>query len=305
MKYQNWLNEWLENYIKPTHKQRTYDRYWQVVNTHILASLGNYELNAITPLILQKYVAQLLQNGNQQTGQSLSANTVNGIISILQSSLKTAYTLGLCDEYVGNKIARPKITEKQVSCFNLTEQKQIEHYVLTNKKFKLYGVIICLYTGLRIGELLGLEWRDLDFNKGILTVSKTVYDHQGQRCIDTPKTITSCRMIPLPKQLLPVLRNLKQNTKSNCIVVDKDNRPISVRSYQRSFELLQKKLKIAHRGFHALRHTFATRALECGMDVKSLSEILGHKNTSITLNRYVHSLLEHKQSMMNKLGKLL
>ena len=305
MKYQNWLNEWLENYIKPTHKQRTYDRYRQVVNTHILESLGNYELNSITPLILQKHVAQLLQSGNRQTGQPLSANTVNGIISILQSSLKTAYTLGLCCAYVGNKIARPKITEKQVSCFNLTEQKQIERYVLTNKKFKLYGVIICLYTGLRIGELLGLEWHDIDFNKGILTVSKTVYDNQGQRCIDSPKTISSHRMIPLPKQLLPVLKNLKQNTKSNWIVVGKDNRPVSVRSYQRSFELLQRKLKIAHKGFHALRHTFATRALECGMDVKSLSEILGHKNTSITLNRYVHSLLEHKQSMMNKLGKLL
>ena len=155
MKYQNWLNEWLENYIKPIHKQRTYDRYWQIVNTHILGNLGSYELNAITPLLLQKYVAQLLQSGNRQTGQPLSANTVIGIISILQSSLKTAYTLGLCREYVGNKIIRPKITEKQISCFNLTEQKQIERYIITNQKFKLYGVIICLYTGLRIGELLG------------------------------------------------------------------------------------------------------------------------------------------------------
>lgn len=305
MKYQNWLNEWLENYVKPTHKQRTYDRYRQIVNTHIVENLGSYELNAITPLLLQKYVAQLSQSGNRQTGQPLSANTVNGIISILQSSLKTAYTLGWCREYVGNKIARPQIIEKQVSCFTLTEQKQIERFIFTNKKFKLYGIIICLYTGLRIGELLGLEWSDIDFNKCILTVSKTVYDFQGQRRVDTPKTVNSHRMIPLPKQLLPILKDLKHNTKSNWIVVDKFNRPISVRSYQRSFELLQKKLKITHKCFHALRHTFATRALECGMDVKSLSEILGHKNTSITLNRYVHSLLEHKQSMMNKLGKLL
>lgn len=81
--------------------------------------------------------------------------------------------------------------------------------------------------------------------------------------------------------------------------------PVSVRSYQRSFELLQKKLKIPRRGFHSLRHTFATRALECGMDVKTLSEILGHKNPTITLNRYVHSLMEHKRDMMNRLGKLL
>ncbi|MCI8369923.1 MAG: tyrosine-type recombinase/integrase [Clostridia bacterium] len=80
--------------------------------------------------------------------------------------------------------------------------------------------------------------------------------------------------------------------------------PVSVRSYQRSFELLLKKLNIPHKGFHALRHTFATRALECGMDVKTLSELLGHKNTGITLNRYAHSLIEHKTEVMNRLGKI-
>ncbi len=305
MNYLTWLNEWLENYVKPTHKARTYERYQQIVNTHILTNLGDYDLNAITPLLLQKYITNLLQHGNRLTGQALSANTVNGIISILQSSLKMAYTLGLCREYVGNKIVRPKITEKQVACFSLTEQKKMEQYILTSKKYKLYGVIICLYTGLRIGELLALEWADLDFSKGILTVSKTAYDNHGQRYIDRPKTANSHRMIPLPKQLVPVLKDLKRNTQSNWVVVDKNNQPVSVRSYQRSFELLQYKLKIAHKGFHALRHTFATRALECGMDVKSLSEILGHKNTNITLNRYVHSLLEHKQEMMSKLGKIL
>lgn len=305
MKLITWLNEWLANYIKPTHKQRTLERYQQIVNTHIVANLGDYELNAITPLILQKYVTRLLQTGNRQTGQALSANTVNGIISILQSSLKTAYALGLCREYVGNKIVRPKISEKQVACFSLAEQKRIEQFILASKKFKLYGIVICLYTGLRIGELLALEWSDIDFVKGIITISKTAYDNHGQRYIDTPKTANSHRVIPLPKQLLAVLKNLKHHTQSNWVVVDKNNQPVSVRSYQRSFELLQRKLKIPHHGFHALRHTFATRALECGMDVKSLSEILGHKNTNITLNRYVHSLLEHKQAMMNRLGKLL
>ena len=87
--------------------------------------------------------------------------------------------------------------------------------------------------------------------------------------------------------------------------VEADGNAVSVRSYQRSFELLLKKLHIAHRGFHSLRHTFATRALECGMDVRTLSEILGHKNPTVTLNRYAHSLLEHKAAMMNRLGKLL
>ena len=88
-------------------------------------------------------------------------------------------------------------------------------------------------------------------------------------------------------------------------VVGNGSKIITVRSYQRSFELLLKKQKISHHGFHALRHTFATRAIECGMDVKSLSEILGHKNPTITLKRYVHSFMEHKREYMNRLGKLL
>lgn len=103
---------------------------------------------------------------------------------------------------------------------------------------------------------------------------------------------------------MPYLRQIKRRAKSEFVIADGD-KPVFVRSYQRTFELLLKKLKIKRKGFHALRHTFATRALECGMDVKTLSEILGHKNATVTLNRYVHSMLEHKTQMMNRLGKLL
>ena len=109
---------------------------------------------------------------------------------------------------------------------------------------------------------------------------------------------------PFPKQILPLLKSLKKRSNCEYIIADGD-KPVFVRSYQRTFELLLKKLGIAHKGFHSLRHTFATRALECGMDVKTLSELLGHKNATVTLNRYAHSLLEHKTDMMNRLGKLL
>ena len=119
-----------------------------------------------------------------------------------------------------------------------------------------------------------------------------------------PKTTHSKRIIPLPKRILAILKEHKKRSKSEYVVSD-NGKPIYLRSYQRTFELLLKKLNIPHKGFHALRHTFATRALECGMDVKTLADILGHKNPQITLNRYVHSLMEHKRMMMNKLDKLL
>ena len=304
MEYKNWLNIWLENYIKPSTKERTYIRYKQIIGTHIASKIGKIDVNALSPVILQSFVTELLNCGNVKTGEGLSANTVNTIISVIQNSLRTAHLLGYAKEYTANMIKRPKIKERKIECFTLSEQKKIEAAIFESKKTKLFGIVLCLYSGLRIGELIALQWKDIDLTKGLLTISRSCHDTSCGLVFGEPKTATSRRIIPLPKQLLPKLKSIKKNSRSS-FVVSVGGNAVSVRSYQRSFELLLKKLKIDHRGFHSLRHTFATRALECGMDVKTLSEILGHKNPTITLNRYAHSLLEHKSAMMNKLGKLL
>lgn len=308
MKYKEWLDEWLTHYVKTSSKQRTYERYSQTVSVHIIPHLGECELNELNPIVLQRFVTELLTSENKRTGKGLSPNFVKSVISVLQNSLKTAHILGLIPEYTADKIKRPKIVEKQVECFSSAEQKKIEQYVLESKKPKLKGIILCLYTGLRIGELLALTWDDIDFAKSILSVTKTCHDGKinGKHCLisDTPKTDNSRRNIPLSKPIITLLRAMKKQSSCDYIIADK-GKSVFVRSYQRTFELLLKRLGIPHKGFHALRHTFATRALECGMDVKTLSEILGHKNATITLNRYAHSLWEHKTEMMNKLGKLL
>ena len=309
MLYKIWLMEWLNNYVMPSTKQKTYSSYEDIVRSRLIPNLGEYPLADLTPLIVQRYVTELLQCGNLKTGKGLSANTVNTIISVIQGSLSTAHLLGLTDSYEMNKIRRPKAKEKPVESFTPAEQKQIEQAVLADRREKMKGIIICLYTGLRIGELLALEWSDIDFQKAELRVERTCHDSKNQdgsycRITDTPKTEHSRRVIPLPRQLIPILREMKKGSSSPLVIVG-ERPPLSVRSYQRSFELLQRKIGIPRKGFHALRHTFATRAIECGMDVKSLSEILGHKNPTVTLNRYVHSLMEHKRAMMDKLGKIL
>lgn len=308
MKFKNWLEEWLEYYVKPTVKVRTYERYKGLV-VHINKGIGDIEINDISPLVLQRFVSLLLNNGNEITKKGLSPSSVNSVITVIQNSLKVAESIGVVSNNPGSKIRRPQIKEKPIDCFTLEEQKKIEKDILEGKKTKLYGVVICLYTGIRLGELLALEWDDVDLKKGTISVTKTCYyvrDEKGQyvRIIDSPKTSTSVREIPIPRQLIWVIKELKKSNKSSFLITN-NGKPITTRSYQRSFEMLQKKVGISRRSFHTLRHTFATRALECGMDVRSLAEIMGHKNPMITLNRYAHSLMEHKKEMMNKVGKLL
>ena len=306
MKYGIWLDEWFCNYIRPSSKRRTCERYSEIIEKRLKVKLGEYELDELTPLVLQRYITELIESGNMKTGKGLAANSVNGIITVIQNSLKLAYALGTIKEYAADKIRRPKTKEKEVTCFTLSEQKKIERAALAGKKTKWLGIVVCLYTGLRIGELLALEWKDVDFQKGMLTVSKSRHEGKDENgryahIVESPKTVSSRRCIPLPKQILCELRMLKRKSRS-LYVISNGESSIPVRSYQRSFERLLKKLDIPHKGFHALRHTFATRALECGMDVKMLSELLGHKDPAVTLRRYVHSLMEHKKEMMNKVG---
>ncbi len=308
MKYKNWLFEWLENYVKISNKSRTYERYKDMTNLHIVPQLGEYDIEELSPIILQKFVTSLFTNGNKRNNKGLSASYIKCIMAVVQSSLKTAYSLGMTKLYTANNIKLPKIMEKQVISFNCSEQKKIENYIFSSKQLKLKGVILCLYTGIRIGELLALKWEDVDFANKRLFVHESCHDGyvDGKHCVimDTPKTDNSIRQIPLSKPLISMLKELKKNSKCKYVISYK-NKPILVRSYQKTFDILLKKLDIPHKGFHSLRHTFATRAIECGMDIKSLSEILGHKNATITLNRYAHSLWEHKTDMMNRLGRML
>ena len=307
MKYEKWLSEWLESCIKPSSKCRTYARYSEIAKRHVIPNLGDKEIEELTPIALQRYVNRLSECGNLKNGRALAPNSVNAIVSVICSSLRAAYDFGCAAVPVGDKIKRPKMQEKKIECFTSEEQRRIEGYIL-RRQGSMLGVILCLYTGIRIGELLALEWRDVDFEKSELTVSKSCHvgrDKNGKftRITETPKTASSIRTIPIPNQISGTLRALKKDS-SAPYVISNGGAPISARSYQRSFSLALERLGLPHRGFHSLRHTFATRALECGMDVKTLAEILGHKNPTVTLNRYAHSLREHKKEMMDKVGML-
>ena len=301
MLYRNWLNEWLTTCVKPSVKTRTYKHYTDIVRLKIEPRLGGYDLTELTPARLQSFTAEL--------AEVYSSNTVTGVISVIKNSLARAQKTGLIESQHAGTIEYPRPDEKPVDCFTRAEQSALETYAITCGKSKYLGVLVCLYTGLRIGELLALEWQDVDFKNQSISVTKTCLDTwtaEGYvRSIGTTKTAASRRVIPLPTALIKYLKKLKKESKSKFVISGTNGEDISVRSYQKSFSLMLKKLDIAHRGFHALRHTFATRAIECGMDVRTLSGVLGHKSTTMTLNRYAHSLWEHQNAMMNRVGKML
>ena len=295
MKYRDWTKIWVESYLKLSVKVRTCEKYERTLRLHVLPMLGESELTDIKSTQVQNFIAQKAEH--------YSSGTVNGIVPVLIASLKAAQRAEIpCNLPL---LQRPPREEKKVECFSVKEQKLVEQEAL--KDMRGWGVIICLYTGLRLGELLALEWRNVNLKTGIITVEKSCHfgkDSCGNysRIAEKPKTRSSCRIIPLTRQLITLLSKLKKAA-ATPYVIEVKGKPANMRTYQYSFAVLLKRLNIPHRGFHTLRHTFATRAIESGMDVRTLADILGHKDPKITLQRYAHSLMEHKFAMMNKLGK--
>lgn len=309
MKLKELLQIWLNKYAKLTLKVRSYNGYADAIRLHINPILGDYDIQDITPTILQDYVIEKLKSGNLITHKPLASNTVCRIVSVLKQAFNLAVNLDLIPKNPTTTIKLPSSKEKEVNALTREEQKQLEEYCLKSNKNNYIGIIICLYTGIRLGELLALTWNDIDFNKKYLYIKKTSYTikKNGKNTIvtDTPKTKKSNRLIPIPAKLIQLLAIYKSKSICEYIIHTYKNKMVETRSYQRTFESILNKCKIKHYNFHCLRHTFATRALELGMDIKTLSEILGHTNVAITLNRYAHSLLEYKIQEMNKIVQIL
>ena len=302
MKLKELLELWLERYMKHTIKIRTYNRYKSICELHLIKDLGEYELEELKPNVLQDFLLKKIDD-------HYSTNTIKGIVSVLKQALRLAITLEFLDKEYCSNLKMPSSEEKEISVFTKKEQQVIESFCLNHKKRNYIGIVICLYTGIRLGELLALTWEDIDFNSNLLTINKTSYsaklDGKTQIIVDKPKTKKSNRVIPLPNQLVKLLKVIKKESNSKYVITTRNSGIVGNRSYQRTFKFILKKINVPYRNFHSLRHTFATNAIELGMDVKTLAEILGHTNAMITLNRYSHSLLNYKIEMMNKLGKNL
>lgn len=280
-----WLKSWLKSQgtLKPTTKQI----YKSHIDNYINPNLGKIPLKKLNSDILQGFINDL----------NLSASTVKNIFSILKSALSSAEDNGLILN-IWNKVKVPKKEKSIVQVLTVNEQKLLES-VLT-LPFDI-GVWICLYAGLRIGEVCALMWADINFETSTLTVNGTQARTENGVEIIAPKSKSSKREIPIPVILINKLKEIPQTCE---YVLSKNNKPVDIRTYRRHFKKLLQKAGLSDIKYHALRHTFSTRALEVGMDYKTLSEILGHSSVGITLDLYAHSLNEHKRNEMNKLGQI-
>ena len=303
MIFNDWSNKWLNIYQINNLKAKTFCLYQDIIDLHLNPYFGKIDLANINNELVQKYILVKKEN--------LSNVTINLHITLLKTIMNQALENEIIQVNKIYKTKKLRVNSKEVKAFSINDQKKIENYCLNSKEYYYsVGILLCLYTGLRIGELVALTWDDVNFKTKELYINKTITRvRKNKEWIDMiiePKTKKSIRKIPLGNEIIILLKELKKKKISKYIVSNKTGDRALIRTYQYFFTRIQKLLNIKEvLNFHALRHTFATRAIESGMDIKTLSEILGHSNTSITINRYVHSLDETKKKAMNKLSKMI
>ena len=307
--YKDWIYEWLiekKDYIK----ESTYANYSNNIFNHIIPKLGNYHLNQINHKIIQDFLLELSKNGRKDNTGGLSEKTIKDITIIVKGSIKKAINENKI-KYIELSFNYPK-DNKDKSIYILTrhEQNKITNYVLNNCTSKNIGLLISLYSGIRIGELCALQWKDVDFKNNKLTISKTIQriyikdkdNNISKIIVSTPKTKNANREIPINKDFLEILKKLKSE-KDN-YVLSNTSKYVEPRTYRKHFNKVLRKLKIKQFNFHSLRHTFATNCISLGCDYKTVSELLGHANVNITLNLYVHPRYSQKKKCIDLISKI-
>ena len=309
-----WLDfymlEYKKQYVKPT----TYNNYTVKVKNHIKPAIGHYKLKALRQDIIQKFV-------NSLSGKGLAPSTVIDIFKVLSNALETAVDDGLIVRNVANRVKLPKTTKPQITV--LTQEQQ--NAFVEQAKVTYMGVVYIfdLCTGMRLGELLGLKWQDIDFEQNQLHIKRIIRkvkdpdnpEEHWHLEFGTPKTPTSERIIPLNETSIKVLADVweqqeKNKEKANTAYEDNDlvfctqlGRPLDPNNIRRTCYSICAKIGVSNIHPHCLRHTFATRGAENNVDVRVMQKFLGHATIKETADTYTHVLNDLKQSEILKLDK--
>jgi site-specific recombinase XerD len=281
-------------------KQSSISVYRGLLARHITPYFADMRCDRLTSEIMNTFV-------EAKTSCGLSSSTVKSAYSLIKAGVSKVYaTCAAFDiKFPKNKTGK----RGEAACLSVSEQRKLENAAQSSNDADYSILYLGLYTGARLGELSALTWDDIDILGKSLYIHRTMQricsdgDTKTQIAFLSPKSESSTRHIPLPDFLVKILRDLK--TKSNSeYVISRNGQFIEPRTVQNHFKKLLQRAGVRHVNFHTLRHTFATRALECGFDVKSLSEILGHASATVTLRTYAHALDGQRRRCMDSLSSV-
>lgn len=303
------MEEWMESRRNEV-KESTFAHYKNIVEKHILPALGETCLQNLQTETIDDFLKEKLISGRIDRKGGLSPKTVADIRSVLVLALKFARKKHYACQ-IEQDIYYPKIRRSAAKVLTREEQAKLEQFLFQNPSPLGLGILLVLYGGLRIGELCALKWKDFNPESGTIRINKTLIRIQNvtsdsqektKIMIGQPKTESSNRLIPLSSFLTELLIKHQKSDETYLITGNK--------SYLEPRVCLDKYKHILNQAglhsftFHSLRHTFATRCVESGFDIKSLSEILGHANINTTLQRYVHPSIETKKQQMDRLEEI-
>ena len=301
----NWLNS-----VKLRVKESTYSRYYCQVYKHILPYFGKYRVSQVSTEFIENYITYLLK-ARIDGGHGLSPKTVEDILIIVKSMLG----FGKCCSHLELNRIKIKTEDKRPGILTMADKKTLNEYLLTDTDNVKAGVLLSMYLGVRLGEVCALRWKSFDLESGTVHIEKTMQRIQlsaeeavarGKKTkiiITVPKSKKSIRDLDIPSSLTTILRKIKGYPDDFFLTGNVCG--MEPRSLHNRFKGFLKQCDISNYNYHSLRHTFATDYIAAGYDAKSLSEILGHGNVKITLERYVHASCEQKRNNIENLVKIL
>lgn len=303
MKFETLAMEWFE--VKRKYlKESTAAYYLYELQNYILPDLGDFEADLINEELVQKIVCKWQIEGNG-CGKKIKKSTISNYVVLIKQILrygvkkKQVITCELDISYL------PEVCESKNKTFTNEEQDLIINAVISDLSFKSFGILLSLYTGIRIGELCALHWSDIDNIQNVITVRNTlqrIYDQAVQprtRIITgAPKTKKSIRNIPLSPKVQEIIQRLPEINNDGFLLTN-SNTFMEPRTFSRFYKTFLYEHNINYLNFHCLRHSFATRLIQKGADYKCVSELLGHASINTTLNMYVHPDLTQKRKCID------
>ena len=309
MTFGAWMDRWYQTECKPAIRPKTQADYENRIYQHIIPELGHIPLAKLTPGDLQQFYTRLKQRGRllrtEEYGPGLSDRMVKSCHVTCRVALDRAAAQGLILKNPALACKAPTTHPKEMQVLT---QEEMQRLLIQAKENDCYELLLLeLSTGLRRGELLALRWDDLDFQTGALRVERQVQRVKGSLAVTQPKTKSSSRSIILPAPVLEILKNHRQGINSPWMFPSprKENSPLDPAAVRKKLAIVLARAGCKHVRFHDLRHTFATNALEHGLDIKTLSAVIGHVSSATTLNVYAHVTDEMRQSAAAKIDRAI